>query len=95
LEREADIDESSHNLDRIVMLGVIKEVALATLVRRMPVEDIKLRAVVGFWPDGEPVDDVLLAPPAKFDAREIVGYPAGKLVVNPGRLAMAKVIELK
>lgn len=33
---------------------------------------------------------MLLAPPAKLDARGIVGYPAGKLVVNPGRLAIMK-----
>lgn len=43
-----------------------------------------------FCADGEPVEDVLLAPPAKLDALGIVGYPAGKLVVNPGRFAIVR-----
>jgi hypothetical protein len=43
LERKADVDESSHDLDCVVVLGMIEEVALAALVCWMPVENIKLR----------------------------------------------------
>jgi hypothetical protein len=41
-----------------------------------------------FWL-GDPDDE--LAPPAKVPPLALnVGYPAGKLVVNPGRLAMMR-----
>ena len=43
MERKADIDKSSHNLDCVVMLGMIEEVSLAALVCGMPVENIELR----------------------------------------------------
>ena len=43
MKGEADVDESSHNLDCIVMLGMIKEVSLAALIRGMPVKNIELR----------------------------------------------------
>lgn len=43
-----------------------------------------------FCADGDPPDDVL-APPAKVPPLDgTVGYPAGKLVVKPGRLVMAR-----
>lgn len=43
LEREADVDERRYNLDGVVVLGMVEEVALATLVCRVPIEDVELR----------------------------------------------------
>lgn len=39
-------------------------------------------------PDGEPPDDVLAAPANCPPLAWNVGYPAGKLVVKPGRLVI-------
>jgi hypothetical protein len=43
LEREADVDERRYDLDRVIVLSMVEEVALAALVRWMPVEDVELR----------------------------------------------------
>lgn len=42
LEGKADVDERRYYLDGVVVLGVVQEVALATLVRRVPIEDVEL-----------------------------------------------------
>ncbi len=43
LEREADIEERGQGLDRNTVLCMVQEVSLATLVLRIPLEDIELR----------------------------------------------------
>lgn len=43
LEWKADVDESCYDLYCVVVLGMVEEVALAALVRWMPVEDVELR----------------------------------------------------
>ena len=43
LAGQLDVDQSCHSLYAAVMLGVVEEVSLTALVRRMPIEDVKLR----------------------------------------------------
>lgn len=42
LERKTDVDEGRNGLDASFVLGVVEKVALATLICRMPLEDVEL-----------------------------------------------------
>lgn len=49
LERQADVDEGANSLHAVVVLSMVEEIALAALVRGVPVENVKVRLRRCVW----------------------------------------------
>lgn len=49
LEWQADVDEGANGLYAVIVLSMVEEVALAALIRRVPVEDVEVRLGRCVW----------------------------------------------